>query len=394
MPKSLTINLQRPHSGQKDILDGRNRFNVLACGRRFGKTSLGTYLIVETALQSGKPFGWFAPTYRLLEEAYRAINRILKPVIKRSVTTPYPSIELINGGVIDFWTLDDPSTVARGRKYARILVDEAAMCRHLEEAWTQAIRPTLTDYAGDAYFCSTPKGINYFHKLYKMEEHDEEWKSFRLPSTANPFIDPEEIQKASKGIPSIAFRQEYEAEFLDVAGTRIRREWIQKGQTIPNSCERFMGVDLAISTKEGADYTAIVVMEKDKDNLLYVTDCTRVQASFNDVLKTIQKMADKHTPSCIAIENVQYQVAVVQELLRRDPKLNVIGVRPKGDKVSRFALLEARYEQGLIFHRPSLPPYFEDELLAFPMGKNDDLVDAMVYAYEALKQGQRVFEAI
>ncbi len=149
-----------------------------------------------------------------------------------------------------------------------------------------------------------------------------------------------------------------------------------------------------ISTKEGADYTAIVVMEKDKDNLLYVTDCTRVQASFNDVLKTIQKMADKHTPSCIAIENVQYQVAVVQELLRRDPKLNVIGVRPKGDKVSRFALLEARYEQGLIFHRPSLPPYFEDELLAFPMGKNDDLVDAMVYAYEALKQGQRVFEAI
>jgi len=394
MPKTFSISVQRPHTGQKGILDNRKRFNVLACGRRFGKTSLGIYLIIETALNARMPFGWFAPTYRLLEEAYRSIKRILQPIIKRSVTSPYPTIELINGAVIDFHTLDDPSTVARGRKYARILIDEAAMCRHLEEAWTQAIRPTLTDYAGDAYFCSTPKGINYFHTLYKMEEHDEDWKSFRLPSTANPFIDPEEIKKAAQGIPSIAFRQEYEAEFLDVAGTRIRREWIQQGNTIPNSCERFMGVDLAISTKDGADYTAIVVMEKDKDNLLYVSDCTRIQASFNDVLKTIQKMADKHAPSLIAVEAVQYQVAVVQELLRRDPRLNVVAVRPRGDKVSRFSILEARYEQGLIFHRSTLPPYFDEEILSFPMGKHDDCVDAMVYAYEALKMGQRTFEAI
>lgn len=66
--------------------------------------------------------------------------------------TPAPRIELITGAAIDYWTLDDPSTVARGRKYKRVIIDEAAMARHLEQAWTEAIRPTLTDYRGDAFF--------------------------------------------------------------------------------------------------------------------------------------------------------------------------------------------------------------------------------------------------
>lgn len=392
MARPITVTIQRPHKGQQHILDNRKRFNVLACGRRFGKTSMGINLILETALQSGKPVGWFAPTYRLLEEAFSSTRRILKPVITRSVSSPAPRIELIGGGVIDYWTLDDPTTVARGRKYARIIVDEAAMCKALEEAWTQAIRPTLTDFQGDGYFMSTPRGINYFHTLYKMEDSQDDWKSFRLPSTSNPFISEEEIKKASAGIPSIAYRQEYEAEFLDATGTRVRREWIQKGRTINNSTQKYMGVDLAISTKDDADYTAIVILEQDKDNLLYVTDVVRVRATFNDVLATIQKMARKHNPRTIAVEQVAYQVSVVQELLRRDPNLNVIGVKPKGDKVSRFGILEARYEQGLIYHG-NVPDYFEDELLSFPLGKHDDCVDALVYAYEALKLGSRTFEA-
>jgi len=152
--------LPRPHSGQKVILDKARRFNVLSCGRRFGKTTLGGNLIADVAVIKRLPVGWFAPTYRLLEEAYRDHKRIYAPLITRSVATPYPRIELVTGGSIDYWTLDDPTTVARGRKYGRVIIDEAAMARHLEEAWTEAIRPTLTDYLGDAFFLSTPKGRN------------------------------------------------------------------------------------------------------------------------------------------------------------------------------------------------------------------------------------------
>jgi predicted phage terminase large subunit-like protein len=99
------------------------------------------------------------------------------------------------------------------------------------------------------------------------------------------------------------------------------------------------------------------------------------------VLRFIEMMAAKWNPSMIGIEQVQYQAAVVQELLRRT-KLPIRGIRPDRDKVTRFAPLEARYEQSQVMHCQGLPAYFEDELLSFPVGRHDDVVDALAYAWQ------------
>jgi hypothetical protein len=53
----------------------------------------------------------------------------------------------------------------RGRAYGAVVIDEAAMIPNLETAW-QAIRPMLTDRQGEAWFLSTPKGMNYFKVLF------------------------------------------------------------------------------------------------------------------------------------------------------------------------------------------------------------------------------------
>jgi hypothetical protein len=62
------------------------------------------------------------------------------------------------------------------------------------------------------------------------------------------------------------------------------------------------------------------------------------------VLAFIQSLAEKYRPSVIAIESVQYQAAVVEELLR-STNLPIQAVRPDKDKLTRFLPLEARYEQ-------------------------------------------------
>jgi len=36
-----TLTLPKPHAGQQQVIDGSKRFNVLCCGRRWGKTELG-----------------------------------------------------------------------------------------------------------------------------------------------------------------------------------------------------------------------------------------------------------------------------------------------------------------------------------------------------------------
>ena len=141
-----------------------------------------------------------------------------------------------------------------------------------------------------------------------------------------------------------------------------------------------MGVDLAISTKDGADYTAAVVVARHPDGRIWVLDAARTRATFQDVLRFVQAMAAKHQPSTILVEQVQFQAAVVSELLRTT-SLPVRGVRPDKDKLTRFQPIEARLEQGMVLLDPGLSDDFQKELLAFPLGEHDDQVDALAYAY-------------
>lgn len=375
---SLEIQLQAAHPAQLQILNESRRFNLACMGRRFGKSALGIRLLAETALQK-RPAAWFAPTYKLLDEAWREARRRLAPIITRQDTQQH-RMELMTGGSLDFWSLDNPDA-GRSRKYARVIIDEAAMARNLEEAWTQAIRPTLADLAGDAWFFSTPKGGNFFKTLYDKAGDDPEWQRWQMPTSRNPYIAPTEIDAMRRDLPDIVFRQEVQAEFVDLAGVVMRREWLKYGSASPVGVS--LGVDLALSTKTTADYTAIVAMCRDAGGTVCILDAQRIQAPFHSVLQFIQQMAEKWNPVVIAIEQVQYQAAVVQELLRTTT-LPVMGVRPDKDKLTRFLPLLARYEQGLIVHAPSLPAWFEEELLTFPMGEHDDGVDAASMAFDAL----------
>lgn len=221
---SLEIQLQAAHPAQLQILNESRRFNLACMGRRFGKSALGIRLLAETALQK-RPAAWFAPTYKLLDEAWREARRRLAPIITRQDTQQH-RMELMTGGSLDFWSLDNPDA-GRSRKYARVIIDEAAMARNLEEAWTQAIRPTLADLSGDAWFFSTPKGGNYFKTLYDRAGDDPEWQRWQMPTSRNPYIAPEEIEAMRRDLPEIVFRQEVLAEFVDLAGVVMRREWLR-----------------------------------------------------------------------------------------------------------------------------------------------------------------------
>src|SRR5215831_1515718 len=110
------------HEGQQLIVRQARRFNVIACGRRFGKTLLGIDRAIETALQ-GYPVAWFSPTYKMLSDAWRELKNLAAP-LQHKINEPQHRLELPSTpdsgwgevGLIDGWSLDSPDT-ARGRKY-------------------------------------------------------------------------------------------------------------------------------------------------------------------------------------------------------------------------------------------------------------------------------------
>lgn len=207
MPQTIKITIPKLHAGQAKVKAEAVRFNVLECGRRFGKTLFGEELLLTTALD-GKPAGWFAPTSKIMAEAWRDVDRVLAPLVTTRSKIEN-RLELLGGGSVDFWSVDHPDS-GRGRKYARVIVDEASIIRDLDAVWQQTLRPTLTDYRGDAWFLGTPKGHNAFHKLFaKGQANDGVWKSWRLGTIDNPYIDPREIEDARRDLPDHVFKQEY-----------------------------------------------------------------------------------------------------------------------------------------------------------------------------------------
>jgi hypothetical protein len=273
---TIQLILPRPHLAQQAIKREARRFNVLSCGRRFGKTTLGIDVLAPPALES-YPVAFFSPTYKMLSDVWRDMRRALAPVTAR-VSSQEHRLELITGGVVDMWSLDNPDA-ARGRKYKRIFVDEAAMIGALQEAWTAVIRPTLTDYTGEAWFGSTPKGLNYFHTIWRRGQKvagqvDEypEWASWQLPTTANPLISAAEVDAARRELPERTFSQEYLAQFLqdgaffqniEALATAAPQAAAAPGKTY------VIGVDWARAS--GGDFTVFAVVDVQAQALVHLT---------------------------------------------------------------------------------------------------------------------------
>lgn len=388
--------LPRPHINQVAILQKAKRYNVLACGRRFGKSQLGVILNGDKETLK-YPVGWFAPQYKDTTEIWRDVSSIFAPITVRKSAQDY-RLELVTGGVIEFWSLDNPDA-GRGRKYKRVLFDEAAKARNLQEAWEQAVRPTLTDYKGDAWFFSTPKGFNYFYEMFRREDSEPElWQSVQMPTSMNPYIDPSEIEAARRELPALIFRQEFLAEFVQLHGAMFRREWLPVIDAVPNIKVAARGWDLAASQKSGADYTVGAKVGFTPDGGLVVLDVVRGRWEWPESLRIIASTAKSDGPHVVqAIEDNGQQKAMLQ-LIRREQSLVGLPFRgvseilhkPMGDKVARANIWLPRAEQGkMSLMRGNWNNQFLDVVCSFPEGAHDDDVDAVSAAMIALTQTNR-----
>lgn len=216
----IRVPLKEPHPGQLRIDAEARRFNVVCCGRRWGKTQYGIYAAVRTALHRSAPGAvlWFSPTYRMLSEAWRELCRRLAPVVTEKSVQEH-RLALYGGGSIECWSLDNPDA-PRGRKGRRAIIDEAALVPNLKHVFEAVLRPMLMDERGDAWFLSTPRGYDDYHDLWSRGADPEfpEWASWQMPTSTNPYIHADEIEAARAGTDPVVYAAEYEAQFTSRAG--------------------------------------------------------------------------------------------------------------------------------------------------------------------------------
>jgi phage FluMu gp28-like protein len=376
------IDLQLPvlHAGQRRVLAEARRFNVLQCGRRWGKTTLGVDILLNAALD-GQPTAWFAPTYRMQAEVWRALRRTLGPMLDLcDVSIAERRIGLPTGGTIELWSLDNPDS-GRGRAYGTMVIDEAAYVRELLETWQASLRPMLTDLEGTAWFTSTPRGADGFHQLYLRGQQERDgWASWRMPTSSNPHIPPAEIDAAREELPDLVFRQEYLGEPADDIANPFGSEAIRAVCTLDeptNGQPAAWGVDLAKSH----DWTVAIALDADG----VCTHMHRWRSDWRNTTRRLQVMLQ--VPALV--DSTGVGDPIVEELARQAPYVEGF----KFTATSRQSLLEglamAIQTRAIRIPRDLLM----DELMAFrfdysrggvryaaPPGVHDDAVMALALA--------------
>lgn len=385
MPTTEIV-LVRPvlHPAQQRVVDGRKRFNVLECGRRSGKTTLGVDLAIDMGLD-GKPVGWFAPTYKILADAWRELMAGTRDIAVK-IDQQEHRIELLTGGVVECWSLDTPDP-ARGRKYARVLVDEAGIARNLEEAWNGAIRPTLTDYRGDAWFFGTPKGQNYFHQLFtRGQQGHPEWVSWRFGTVENPIISATEVEDAKRDMPRSVFEQEFLGIPADDGGNPFGLAAIRACvvPTASTASPAVWGVDLAKSE----DWTWAIALDGNGN----VCRSERWQAPWGATLERVSGLVNTSSARAL-VDSTGVGDAITEQLQSRCGSL-VEGF--KFSAMSKQQLMEglaaAIQQRAVTFADPALVSELECFTYEYtktgvrytaPEGLHDDGVCALALAVRA-----------
>jgi hypothetical protein len=207
--------------GQHEVAHDQHRFRVVIAGRRWGKTYLSTRELARAARIPDRRCYYVAPTYRMAKQIvwdplkYRLMDLNWVDRVNESDL----SIQLVNGSKISLRGADNPDSL-RGVGLDFVVLDEFAWIT--EKAWTEVLRPTLSDRNGSAMFISTPVGkSNWAYDMYRMPTQDAaNWASWQFTSLSGGRIPESEIEAARRDLDERTFRQEYEASFEE-SGSRI-----------------------------------------------------------------------------------------------------------------------------------------------------------------------------
>lgn len=204
---------------QREVADDQARFRVCVAGRRVGKTTLAIRELCYNARHPDKVCWYVAPSYRQAKQiAWVKLKKILQDLRwVKNINEAELTVVLKNGSRICLRGADNPDSL-RGVGIDFLVLDECADIQ--ESAFTEVLRPTLSDTKGKAMFIGTPKGMNWFHDLYQrgQDQTEEEWSSYQYTTIEGGWVDQEEIDQAKRDLDAKTFRQEYQATWETYSG--------------------------------------------------------------------------------------------------------------------------------------------------------------------------------
>lgn len=223
------INSYAPRQPFIDFHNRHERWAVLVCHRRAGKTVACVAELVLSALFCGKQDGRYAyvcPQYNQAKDvAWMYINRLTADIPGVSYNESELRADLPNGSRIRLYGADNPDRL-RGLYLDGVVLDEFADMR--SSVWGEVIRPMLADRKGWAVFIGTPKGHNDFYRSWLYAKQAADWFALMLKASSSGLVDPDELTDARRSMTEDQYEQEFECSFeAAIAGAYYARDIVE-----------------------------------------------------------------------------------------------------------------------------------------------------------------------
>jgi predicted phage terminase large subunit-like protein len=321
-----------------------------------------------------------------------------------------PGLHSPNGSRALILSADNQKTIERlrGLNLAWGWIDErTAVPTRAKEILSQRLR---TGQYRNLYETTTPKGKDDTYEFY-VRDIDADKREFEgatvyeagdrlaivgVPTHANPHTPEDYKESMAKDLPDEIRAQEVQGEFVEIGSGIFKRDMIQFVRPSALSEDKrynyYLAVDPAVQADTGtaqetdSDYWAATLGAVDQlSKQLYALDCTRERGmSLREGVNWIQRIGGEQSDR-IYVEANQSQRWLKQEL--QDAGLNAVPIQSYRDKEERIIDLSVPIERGdVVFVNREIDdqlgydPRWQDliqEMLAFPEGSHDDMVDSL-----------------
>jgi predicted phage terminase large subunit-like protein len=207
------------------------------------------------------------------------------------------------------------------------------------------------------------------------------------------YSSPEDVEmEKQKTISDIAFQREFMLKIIPDEDCVIKPEWIQYYDNMPSNNYNLLytGVDLAISQKDSADYTAMVSIKSfgfGKNLKMHVLpNPINRRMEFPEQVKQIELLYQTlgyGYENKFFIENTGYQESLIQELKSRHIRTEPSETGGR-DKRARLATISHLVANGVVLFPKTGAENLIQQLVGFGIEKHDDLADAFFYAVSAI----------
>lgn len=380
------------------------KYRIMTKGRRVGFTHGAANFCLSDGFRNAHRILWGDTVQTNID---RYVERYFMPSLKKIDEKLWQwnaqKKELrLNESIIDFRSAERTENW-EGFGYHRIILNEAGIILKGDRGrylWYNAVLPMSADYEDCIiYIGGTPKGRTdrdgsdclYYEMANKAESGEPNFYHINIPTTANPFINGEAVREVIAELPEGPIRdQEAYGVFVDAGSGIIKRDWLRIDD-LPIEGEKVIGVDLAVSTKESADDTALVCMVRTENNRYQIIDVESFKASWPDAKPRIMSFIHRHDCPAFIEDNAQMKGLI--EDLQREKEMQgaaINGVTTTKDKITCASPWISRLESGqLTMLRGAWNKQFINQCLSFTVedkGRHDDMIDGVSRCWAAFSK--------